>query len=216
MLDAIIDISHYQSNVDFLALKAAGIIGVIHKATEGRTAKDALCAPRRKLANSAGLLFGTYHFGTNGDVSQQIANYLQGYNNGDLCVLDVEKSGKDGSTSMTLQQAEIFASAIEIYTGRPPMIYGGGDYLRDVLKPPASSPLARCPLWWAQYSNTAPTRLPAPWKAWALWQYTCKGNVQGVIGDCDRNKFAGDEAALRALWSGTPPVRTMRAPPPPQ
>jgi lysozyme len=214
MLDAIIDLSHYQPTVDFTQLKAGGIVAIIHKATEGRTSKDALCQPRRALALQAGLLFGTYHFGTNGDVKQQIANYLQGYVPGDLCCLDIEKSGKDGSTSMSLAQAEEFADAVEAKTGRPPMIYGGGDYLRDVLRPPATSRLGRCPLWWARYSSSPPTQLPAPWKSWALWQYSCNGKVPGVIGDCDRNRFAGDEAALSALWSGTPPMRVMRAPRP--
>lgn len=210
----IIDASHYQKTIDFHRLKAAGIPALIHKATEGRTMRDALFTPRRVLAKQAGLLYGAYHFGTNGNVDEQVENFLAVWQPGDLPVLDVELSGKDGSTSMRLDQAEYWVRAVEAHTRRVPMVYGGGNYLRDVLNPPASSPLARCPLWWAQYTAKPPTRLPAPWQWWSLWQYT-DGNAGGDprstdgIGACDHSVFAGSESDLRVLW-GEP--RVMRAP----
>lgn len=212
----IIDASHYQTSIDFARLKAAGIPAIIHKATEGRYMRDELFVPRRALAKQAGLLYGAYHFGTNGDVDTQVANFLSVWQPGDLPVLDVELSGKDGATSMSLAQAEAWVERVINRTKQVPMIYGGGNYLRDVLRPTAASLLSRCPLWWAQYTVKPPTVLPSAWSRWALWQYT-DGKAGGVprstdgIGACDHNVFAGTETDLRALW-GQP--RVMRAPPP--
>lgn len=211
-LDKVIDLSHYQTHVDFTKVASGGFLGTLHKATEGRTGKDERCKPRRDLALMVGLLYGTYHFGTNGNIKEQIDNYLLSYVEGDLLALDMERSGKVTDTSMALDYGEAFEEAVRVKLGRTMMIYGGGDYLRDVLNPPASSPLGRCPLWWAKYSDTAPTRLPACWKEWTFWQYTCEGTVPGITGNVDRNRFQGDEAQLRALWTGEPVRRVMRAP----
>ena len=52
----IIDIYHGNIVNDFAALKAAGILGVIHKCTQGAGYADPLYAMRRKLATDAGLL----------------------------------------------------------------------------------------------------------------------------------------------------------------
>src|SRR5690242_10324712 len=64
--DKVIDISHHQDqSIDFVKLKAAGIIGVIHKATQGNGFKDPKYPGRRKAAEAAGLLWGAYHFAEN-------------------------------------------------------------------------------------------------------------------------------------------------------
>src|SRR3954467_10845108 len=63
-LDAVIDISRFVTVSDFRRGRASGILGVIHKATEGGDYTDATCAARRPQAEAAGLLWGTYHFGT--------------------------------------------------------------------------------------------------------------------------------------------------------
>jgi hypothetical protein len=39
-LNVVIDISHYNRDVDFAAAKQAGILGVIHKATQGSGGVD--------------------------------------------------------------------------------------------------------------------------------------------------------------------------------
>ena len=67
--------------------------------------------------------------------------------------------------------------------------------------------LANCWFWLAQYDSHP--SIPRNWNQWTMWQYTNgkSGNQpyeMPGIGICDRNLFAGDEAALRAFWSGTP------------
>ena len=49
----VIDLSHHNTVTDFGKIAAAGIRGVIHKATEGVTFKDAEYGPRRQAAIGA-------------------------------------------------------------------------------------------------------------------------------------------------------------------
>ena len=76
-LDAVIDISRFVTVTDFRQVRQSGILGVIHKATEGGDYADPTCTTRRPQAEAAGLLWGTYHFGT-GQMSgaQQASFYL--------------------------------------------------------------------------------------------------------------------------------------------
>jgi lysozyme len=79
-----------------------------------------------------------------------------------------------------------------------------GHYIKDLLGSNPDSILANCWFWLAQYGPTPV--IPANWKIWTMWQYTdgAAGNppyeVPG-IGRCDRDMFAGDEAALKLFWS---------------
>jgi hypothetical protein len=78
MQPLVIDIYHGDAVQDFARVKAAGIIGVIHKASQGGAVVDRAYASRRKLALAAGLKWGAYHFfdfsalavriGTSGDI----------------------------------------------------------------------------------------------------------------------------------------------------
>ena len=108
-LNAVVDLSHHNRSVDFAKAKAAGILGIIHKATEGLTWSDNCFASRRKEAQSAGLLWGAYHFGTGDDVTKQANHFLQVAGTGPdtLLVLDFEKN--PNSSSMSLSQARCSA-----------------------------------------------------------------------------------------------------------
>jgi hypothetical protein len=64
-INAVVDLSHYQTPVDFSRIKAAGIVGVIHKASQRTSYPDPSYAIRMPQAINAGLLWGAYHFGTN-------------------------------------------------------------------------------------------------------------------------------------------------------
>jgi lysozyme len=66
--------------------KDAGILGVIHKLTEGSTVVDPKVKARYGLAKDAGMLFGLYHFLRPGDIEKQAAFFLM--KAGELGVLD--------------------------------------------------------------------------------------------------------------------------------
>jgi lysozyme len=80
-INVVVDLSHHNEAVDFAKMKANGIVGVIHKATQGLTYVDKTYASRRSKAVDCGLLWGAYHFGVGGDGSDQ-ASFFQGQPHG--------------------------------------------------------------------------------------------------------------------------------------
>ena len=203
MINVVVDLSHYNTVSDFSTVKADGIVGVIHKATQGTSYTDPTYSSRRSQALGSGLWWGAYHFGTGSDGGQQAQYFLSVVNPGpaDLLVLDFEENTSGGS-NMTLSQAEQFVSLIQNKTGRWPGIYGGS-YIKQVLGSTQNSVLSNCWFWLAQYGSSAV--VPTTWPTWTMWQYTDGTNgptphsVNG-IGNCDRDKFNGDMSGLARLW----------------
>jgi lysozyme len=58
----VIDISHWQGSADFEEVKAAGVIGVIFKATEGDVYTDPTLRKNFVNARDAGLAGCTHHW----------------------------------------------------------------------------------------------------------------------------------------------------------
>ncbi len=207
MVNAVIDLSHHNTVVSFPEIKADGIVGIIHKATQGVSYTDPTYATRRPQALSAGLMWGAYHFGTGDDGEAQAKYFLSVVNPGptDLLVLDIEQNyGSNGhpTASMTIAEAEAFVSYVQNQTGRWPGLYSGS-YIKQLLGSNRNSILANCWFWLAEYGSTAV--VPANWPTWTMWQYTDGVNgptphsVNGV-GNCDRDQFNGDMSGLLRLW----------------
>jgi lysozyme len=201
--NGVIDISHHQRAVDWDAVRAAGIVAVIHKATEGATFRDPAYAGRRAAARAAGLLWGSYHYAGTAPVEDQVTNYLPHAAPGDhdLVCLDYE-AGLGGEV---MQPAALlrFVELIHARLGRWPVLYGGRLLALAVAETDGAI-LARCPLWLARYGE-APPDVPPPWQRWTLWQYT--DGIEGPeprevpgIGRCDRNRFNGTREELLAAW----------------
>jgi lysozyme len=204
MINSVIDLSHHNTVSSFQDVKDNGVVGVIHKATEGHSVVDAKYHARRQRALDAGLLWGAYHFGTKGGVQQQVDHFLEIVNpeSTDLLVLDFEPNGVLGT--MTLAEAEEFVDLINQRTQRFPGLYSGQAFINSRLGGNTTTVLKTCFLWIARYSSQKPSAPPA-WNTFTLWQYT-DGNtgdqphqVPG-IGRCDRDKFNGDLAGLQRLW----------------
>jgi lysozyme len=199
MTDNIIDLSHWQSPVDFAQVAEAGIVAAIGKATQGVLHVDPMYAQYRSEALQAGLRWGSYHFGTTDDPAMQVSLYLQAAMPADdqLLCLDFESAGNGGG--MTLLQARAFVEGVQAATGRWPMLYGGA-YLKACLAGQPDPVLRQCPLWLAQYAGMP--ILPPGWDAWTLWQFTDNArDIPGVV-RCDRSRYAGSDDVLRARWPG--------------
>ena len=203
-LNAVVDISHHNGNINLQLAKADGIIGVIHKATQGTTGIDPMYETNRTRAANAGLFWGAYHFGTGGDGAAQAQHFLAVVGNSDntLLVLDFEQN--PGGASMGLADARAFVTEVQQATGRFPGFYSGS-YIKQLLGSGKDPVLAQCWLWLPEYGPTPV--VPANWPTWTMWQYT-DGNlgpqphaVNG-IGNCDRDQFNGTEDQLRMLWQG--------------
>jgi lysozyme len=204
MLNAVVDLSHHNTVTSFADARAAGILGVIHKATEGTQFVDAKYNERQALAQAADLLWGAYHFAASGDVMGQVDHFLDVAGAADLLVLDFEPNAREGT--MTLAEAEAFAEEVHNRTGRFPGLYAGQAFLKEQLGNRTDTILSNCFLWIARYSAQRP-ELPRAFSDFAFWQYTDGSagpqphQVPG-IGRCDRDKFNGDEPRLRAFWVG--------------
>jgi lysozyme len=204
--NAVVDLSHHNGTVDLGAAKVDGIVGVIHKSTQGLDYADPLYAANRTQAGAQVLRWGAYHFGTGDDPIAQAEHFLAVAEPGprDLLVLDLE-SNLDGP-SMSLEEAREFVSHVQLATGRWPGLYSG-NYVKEMLGGQVDPVLANCWFWLAQYGPTAV--VPPTWQAWTLWQYTDGGqgppphDVAG-IGRCDRDLFAGTLRQLLEWWDGAP------------
>ena len=205
-INVIVDISHHNGNVDLTKAQQAGIVGVIHKGTQGTGMFDNTYNQNRQKAQAAGLLWGAYHFGTNADGAAQADFFLSKINadNQTLLVLDYEPNG---NSTMTLGQAKAFVSRVNEVTGRFPGLYSGSLIKQQLGGKPPDPILSQCFLWIAQY-GPQPKNIPATWSSWTMWQYTdgvagpAPHAVDG-IGPCDRDQFNGTLEELQALWGVT-------------
>lgn len=210
-----IDISQVQTISDASAVHAAGFRFAFVKAAEGLN----YCDPRARehciqLAD-AGLLVSVYSFArpSQGNPRDQALKLIDC--SGEVFVfrpvLDLESAPADWSS------AQLLAFALEWFdeataTGARPVLYSYTSFLQGRIVPKdRGTLLALGPLWLAQYRSVT-----SPWapsseadmpKAypWDVWQYSGNGGyrVPGIVGDCDRNLFRGDEAALQK-WFGLP------------
>jgi lysozyme len=201
-LNVVVDLSHHNGQVDLVTAAAAGIVGIVHKATQGTEYVDPLYRPNREKAGSAGLFWGAYHFGVGTDGVDQADHFLSAVSptKQDLVVLDLEANPT--GPSMTLEEARAFVTHLTAVLGRSPVLYAG-HYLKELLGGGTDPVLGACPFWLAQYGKTPV--VPPNWADWTLWQYTDGAlglspyEVPG-IGRCDRDKFNGDLAGLKQFW----------------
>ena len=122
-VNAVVDISHHNGNINFPKVKADGIIGVIQKATQGQSGVDPTYKSNRTKALTAGLLWGAYHFATGSDGLKQAEHLLKtvGIFEDTLLVLDFEPNPT--GPNMSLEEARAFVTHVKEVTGRFPGLY---------------------------------------------------------------------------------------------
>ena len=200
MLNTIIDISHWQKIFSLDKIKAAGIIGIIHKATEGKRNTDNKFLQRKPDIIKAGFLFGSYHFlRNNGRLEAERYLDIVRPQDNELIMLDTE--AQNLTTRQNIIESEAFVKRIYELTGRYPVWYIGMFLLNQYASfaDYDGMELLNCPLFVARYSSKEPT-VPSSFKTWTLWQYTQDGIVNGIT-TVDRDKFNGDLPGLLKLWN---------------
>jgi lysozyme len=208
----VIDISHHNVVRDFKLAAAAGVKGVIHKATQGRAYADPNYVHNRVMAEEAGLLWGAYHFNTGDDVKTQAKWFITKARPDDktLLVLDYEDNRL---SNMNIHQAVDFLHQVEDLTGRKAAIYSG-NRLKETIGSLNASDRAYVTshrLWLCQYGPRAV--LPKGFRKYWLWQFTGDGvgpkphSVPGIVGNgIDINTFNGTPDELAASWAGVAEV----------
>jgi len=182
-----IDISHYNGDINFTKVKAAGIQVVYIKATEGTTYVDNYLGTYYNGAKSVGLKTGFYHFlVSTSSPETQAQNF---YNNirdmqSDLKpVLDVETDGFD-VMDYTLR----FISEFKKISNMDICIYTYSDFINKL-----DSRLAKYSLWEANWYKSS-SNLPSNniWSSRAGHQYTDKGTIDGINTQVDLDQFTQD------------------------
>jgi lysozyme len=185
----VIDIYHGDPVLDFAKVRASGIVGVIHKASQGGAVVDQSYASRRKLALAAGLKWGAYHFFdfTASPVAQ--ADHFLSVADADdqtLVALDWENVGSREPSAVL---ARAFLETIEEKLGRKAVIYSGNVAKEQIAGKDAYFGAHR--LWLCQYATQF--RVQASWAAPWLWQNNGDNygpgphSSPGSAGLCDNN-----------------------------
>ncbi len=191
-----IDVSHYQSTVDWVKVKAAGIAFAYAKATDGNTYTDPQFHTNWQSMQAAGILRGAYHFyETNDDPIIQANNFINTVGSlaaNDLPpVVDIEIfKGAYGNNSVATN-LQTWLNAVEQALGRTPMIYTGPSFWNQTI----NADFSKYPLWVAEYGVSTP-KIPQGWATWNFWQYTQNGTVDGVTGNVDLDYYAGGKITL--------------------
>jgi lysozyme len=198
-----IDVSYWDSGIDWPKVRATGQRFMFAKATEGDFYADPTFAANWSGAKAAGLLRGAYHFfRCNVDPKKQATKFIEYVksvkDNGELPpVLDLETP--DGQTKEKIvARAKTWLDLVEAAFGKKPIIYSGQYFLQDYLSEAGGGPPAWAkdyPLWLAQYPNNyvegSQPYLPRGWFKWTFWQYSEKGSVNGINANVDLNLFNG-------------------------
>jgi lysozyme len=198
-----IDISHWQDFPDFEKVKAAGVIAMIHKATEGTGYTDPNRAKNIARAMDAGIACCTYHWLKPGDAADQMRYYLDVVDPvpGERMVIDYEEDGctlDDLHEAVEMLLADPRGLQVTVYSGHllKEQLSGRDELLAD-----------NTDLWLAQYTTGTPTWPDATYPAWALWQYSESGSVDGIPGTAvDLDRFNGTNDELLQWISPAPSV----------
>ena len=204
----LIDLSHHNTVTDFLAVKNAGIYGVILRAGYGRevSQKDKKFEEYYAAAKAAGLHIGAYWYSYADSVADAAKEAtaclacIQGKQFDFPVYYDLEESstaalGRDTCT----QIAQTFCTAME-QAGYWAGVYANTNWWQNYLDHAALS--AKYTIWLADYRQAYNTTLKRD-----MHQYTSTGSVPGVNGNVDCNRCTRDfPAEIGSLYEDTAAV----------
>ena len=202
-----VDISPHQQRPgqpppDFVALRAAGVVGVMLRAFEGKDPDEVKGGysfeTLRQSARAAGLIVGAYqYFRARHPGDWQAELLLQALGRlepGELPpALDVEEL--DGQSASKAREGVLsWVQKVSETIEEPPIIYTGPAFWKHTLKGESLSDLAGCPLWIADYRPSAVPEIPQPFTRPLLWQTTDKARFAGLAGAVDANRWIAKES----------------------
>lgn len=184
-----IDVSRWQGDIDWEAVKGSGIDFVIIKITG---ADNGLYTDRRAIFNvtnarNVGFTkIGGYHYAYYKNVNEanKEASYFKSIASElglDFAVLDIEYKGATGD----LTEASI-AFLESISTIAQPVIYASPSFIKSHF----NAAITEYPLWIAHYGVDAPAT--PLWSDWQIWQQRSNGSTSGITGDVDINVMKSD------------------------
>jgi GH25 family lysozyme M1 (1,4-beta-N-acetylmuramidase) len=182
----IIDVSKHNGDINWTKVKADGIDGVIIRAGYGRLIKqkDPCFEKNYKGAMDAGLMVGAYWYSyatTAATAAKEASTFLQA-----ICdkkfelpvYLDIEdkcqvKLSKEVCTDIVTAFGDIMEKA-GYYFG----VYSFDSFFATNLDDSVGEKYS---IWVARVENAKPTSV----KKYDMWQYSWKGNIDGILGNVD-------------------------------
>jgi lysozyme len=203
-----IDISRWQAEIDWRAVRAAGTRFVFIKATEGGDHIDPRFRANWEGAKAAGIPHGAYHFvywcRPAHEQAQWFVQHIPVEANALPPVLDVEWNGHSRTCPRKVpaetarEKMRLMLQELERHTGKKPIIYTDITFHKDVIE--GTTEFDRYPFWIR--STAAPPEDRYRNRPWEFWQYTTTGRIPGIRGDVDRNAFFGTEQEFNGWLAG--------------
>jgi lysozyme len=198
-----IDVSYWDSGIDWPKVRATGQRFVFIKATEGETYTDPTFENNWTGAKTSGLLRGAYcFFHPNQDGKKQADRFIgvvKALNdNGEFpMVLDLEVPDATPKEKI-IAKAKIWLDEVEQAFGRKPIIYSGVSFLETNFSELGGAPPAWTkdyPFWlgWfpSQYTSGMTPLMPRGWFTWNFWQYSESGSLNGINTKVNLDLFNG-------------------------
>ena len=194
-----IDVSSYQSTIDWAKVAGAGIKFAIAKATEGTTYYDAYYSANKSGAAANGIAFTAYHFARpTSSTSTAVAQADYFLNNAKLSAgnlipaLDLEVTG---GLSVSALQNWTWAWVKEVFArlGVKPMIYTSPNFWQTYMgNTTAFADQGYDTLWIAHWTSATSPSVPANnWSGhgWTFWQWSDCQHVSGISGCVDGDRY---------------------------
>jgi lysozyme len=218
-----IDVSYWQSGIDWPKVRATGQRFIFIKATEGETYTDPTFENNWAGAKTSGLLRGAYcFFRPSQDGKKQADTFISVVkalnDNGELpMALDMEAADATPNNKI-IAKAKIWFDEVEQAFGRKPIIYSSVSFLETNFSELGGGPPAWAkdyPLWLAWYPNQytpgMSPLMPRGWINWTFWQYSKTGNVNGINSNADLDLFNGTLDDLYKFAGAQAPDQTPKS-----
>lgn len=189
-----VDVSRWQTNMDWQRVRSQGGNFAYIKATDGGDHLDPMFKTNWRLTKEAGVKRGAYHFfywcRTGAEQADWFIRNVPKDPEALPPVIDVEWNGtskckRRPPRKEVLAKMQVFMDKLEKHYGKRPIIYTAPDFYKDNL----SGELKDYPFWLRSVA-AHPSKV-YPGRKWVFWQYSGSGLSHGVDGKIDLNVFNG-------------------------
>ncbi len=184
-----IDVSNWQGYIDYMQVKNDGIDIVYIKSSQGENIVDSYFRINYNNAKENGLKVGFYHFLTARNEEEAIrqadffASVISNTEPDCKLAMDFESFGELTVTEVN-NISRVFLERLKEITGKEVIIYSDTFNASNVFREDLAQ---NYPLWIAEYGVEFPRE--TNWEFWEGFQYTSRGEVNGIRGYVDRDKF---------------------------
>lgn len=176
-VDKIIDVSHWQGEIDWVKARQAGVTDAYIKLTEGKSFADGRAMTNARGCMAAGIRFGFYHFWNNGIRGAEQAAWFEDQLKAEPDVyfsqwhrLPLMFDLEENILKFSLADFRVAVARMR-QTGLVVGLYLSAGWIDAQLPVAQRGDLAELPLWLAAWDlGGQPPRIPPPWKSLFLHQ----------------------------------------------